>query len=142
MFCREALADLAGSREKIEAAGMKLAIVSLAQPQRSEELVNRFGLGDVPLFDDTAQELYRGFELRRASKAEFVTPTVGLHSARATLRYGFGSPQGDVMQMPGTFVIDRGRIVRAWRPRVLGDRLDPPTLMRAATGRGSPAEAA
>jgi len=138
MFCREALRDLAGSRAKIEGARTKIAIVALAQPERSKQLVESFGLGDLPRFDDTQQQLYREFELNHANLMQLAGPVSALSAVRATLKAGYGKPEGDVWQLQGTFLIHNGKIVRAYRPRMLGDQ---PDLEQLATS-GSPSATA
>ncbi|MCC6574728.1 MAG: hypothetical protein IT462_13190 [Planctomycetes bacterium] len=137
MFCREALRDLAGRRATIEAAGTKIAIVSLAQPARSKELVESFGLGDVPRFDDPRLELYRGFELNRANLMQLAGPVSVLSAVRATLKAGFGAPSGDTRQLGGTFLINQGKVVRAYRSKLLGDQPDLEKL--TVTAAGTPA---
>ncbi len=126
------MADVADQRQAIAASGTQLAFVHQGQQERSESLFARYGLQDLPRVSDPKRELYRAFELRVASPLHFLRPKVwkrGWENVRANKNRG-GRPMGNVLQMPGVFLLHRGEIVRAFRHQTIADRPDYETLAR------------
>jgi hypothetical protein len=62
---------------------------------------------------DPEKRLYKAFSLGRGSIASIASPGVLLRGMR-TMAQGFslGMPHGDVLQMPGVFMIDRQGYIR------------------------------
>jgi peroxiredoxin len=125
-FCREALADLAQSRAEIEQRGLQLALVHMSSDAEAARLFEQYGLEDVERFSDPEQRLYRAFELSRGRFLQLLGPAIWWRGFLTAIvaRHGFGSIQGDGFQMPGVFVLDRGRIVASYRHRTAADRPD------------------
>ncbi len=125
-FCREALADLGAKREKFLAQGVRLAIVGMSST--SEELRAlgaRYGLNDAAWFADPDRLLYRALELNRGTFLQLFGPRVWWRGMVATMRgLGVGRLEGDGFQMPGAFVIHKGKVLRAFRHATAADRPD------------------
>ena len=51
-FCRETLSDLSENRERIENAGVELAVVHMSQPTEAEAMFARYQLGDLHRYSD------------------------------------------------------------------------------------------
>ena len=70
------------------------------------------------MISDPLRELYRMFHLRRMSPLRIIAPSVFLKGLSAISKgHHIGVPQGDVMQLPGVFVIGSdGRVCRAFIP--------------------------
>ena len=68
---------------------------------------------DVPAISDPERALYLGFGLQRASLWSLLRPRAVLHGLRALAKgHGVGRPRGgDVMQMPGVFLVKDEDIV-------------------------------
>ncbi|MCR9218541.1 MAG: SelL-related redox protein [Phycisphaerales bacterium] len=133
-FCREAVADIAKQRTKIEADGTQICFVYMPQtdkagsekPEVAERFFSKYGVGDVHRIADPDQHLYKAFELRRGSLRElfglkvwwrgFLATVFGLHMV--------GKLVGDGFQMPGVFLLKNGRIERAFRHKTAADRPD------------------
>jgi hypothetical protein len=116
-FCREALAQLKQDRAAIEAGGVRIVLVHMTSDEDAQTLFAKYGLDDVPRVADPERKLYEAFELKRGTVAEVIGPKVWWKGFRtAILRgNGFGVPKGDVFQMPGTFLVANGEIIRAYR---------------------------
>lgn len=85
----------------------------------------QYGLDDLPRISDPEQKLYAAFELKRGSLTQVAGPGVWLPGLKSLLSgYLPGIPQGDVLQMPGAFLIHNGRILRAFRHETSADRPD------------------
>lgn len=137
-FCRELLADLAQKREEIESAGIGIVLVHLEQDANVAELADRYGLTDVPRIADPDQRLYEAFNLRRMSPIEMLNPAIWLRGFRTAIlkRHGFGRVKGDVLQMPGVFLIRNGKVVAGYRHKTAASSCDLGPLI-AAAGRTS-----
>lgn len=114
-FCREALADLAKLLPRLREQGVTLALVHMGTPGEAREFLGRYGLGEVAHVSDPECQLYRAFGLKRAGVSALVSPRTWARGATIFTRHGFGVPAGDVLRLPGVFLIERGAIVRAYR---------------------------
>ncbi len=125
-FCREALADLRDRRDSFSSAGTRLALVHMGEDRAAGEFFAGYGLGDTPRFSDPHCRLYRSFGLSRGSLLQLFGPSVWWRGVMAGLfgGHGVGRLAGDGFQMPGAFVVYRGRIVKAFKHRTAADRPD------------------
>jgi hypothetical protein len=84
-----------------------------------------YGLDDVPRVDDQGGVLYRAFGLARGSLWQIAGPPVWLGGLRALVSgHGVGKAGGDVLRMPGVFLIRDGKVVKEFRHRTSADRPD------------------
>ena len=116
-FCREALADLAENRPRIEPEA-NLALVHMGEENAdTAAFFDRYGLGDVPRFSDPDAKLYRAYELGRGRVGQLFGRGVWWRGFVAAIvnRHGVGKLGGDGFQMPGAFVIHRDEIIREYR---------------------------
>ena len=125
-FSREALADLQAQRSAIDARGVRLVIAHLETPSVAEPLLQKYGLGDVPTISDPTAHVYESCGLERGRVGQLMGPRVLWRWLRAALvdRRGAGWTGSDVRRMPGAFLVERGRIVRAFRHATTADRPD------------------
>lgn len=122
-FCREAVADVVAKRSAIEAAGATPVFVHMGEPEQGDAFLARLGAADLPRISDPQRRLHRLAGLNRGSFRELF----GLRNfvrAVAAARYGVGHPVGDPLQMPGTMLLHRGRVLRVHRHRFAGERPD------------------
>ena len=123
-YCREALDDLAQQKQTIEQQGMKPIVVHMSDSIQGAELLKRYGCEGIDHVSDPQRRVYRALELHLGTLSELF----GIQAFRRALiggtifRYGFGRIVGSVLQMPGTFVIRDGQIVKAFRHRSSSER--------------------
>lgn len=128
IYCRESLAELKRLREQIEANGVRIATVHMGSEEQAEELLSLFGLSDVARFSDPERKLYNAFGLERTTLGKMLGPTTWLGMIRAGLRSRslpgnkLKGIVGDVLQMPGVFLINDGRIVGDFKPQRVDKR--------------------
>ncbi len=136
-FCREALADVAMQREKIEAAGLIPVFVHLGAEEQAATLFERYGVADLPRVSDPAAHLYRSLGLARGSFRQLFGLRSWIRGGRAALfdGHGVGRLEGDGFQMPGVFVIRDGRIESAFVHDSPSDRPDYVRLAVEGAGR-------
>ena len=88
-------------------------------------LFESYGLADLSRVSDPERRLYAAFELARGSLGQLVGPRV-IGRAFASLLGGnrSGKIVGDARQMPGAFLLRKGRIVTHHRHAHAGERPD------------------
>ncbi|MCS7025940.1 MAG: AhpC/TSA family protein [Bryobacteraceae bacterium] len=125
-FCREALADLANARAKIEESGVRLVLVHMGTEEQAEQFFRRYQLEDVARISDTNQALYRAFGLTRGSLSKLFGPKVWWRGFQAGVleKHGVGTLVGDGFQMPGVFLLYHGEVIRSYRHQSAADRPD------------------
>ncbi len=131
-FCRRTLADLARVQPLLNENGVALALVHMGTEPEVGRLIARYQLENVPRVCDPECELYRAFDLPRASWRLFI----GLSALRQRFQaavvegHGAGLPAGDTRRLPGAFVLWDGEVESSLRPRRISDRLDFAALAR------------
>lgn len=125
-FCRETLADLSQALPALNAAGIRAVLIHMGSEKRLEALLQRYRLGGVEYITDRSRKLYRAFGLLKSSPfALFSIQRVWRGFQAAILeRHGFGSPDADVLQLSGAFLIHQSLIVCWIRHRTLSGRTD------------------
>lgn len=122
-FCKETLADLATRRESIEAAGIRIAIITMSSPEQNTALATRYNLTNASWFSDPDRIAYRALQLPRGTFLQLFGPRVIVRGIAATLRgHLVGKLQGDGLQMPGAFLIHNHTIIRTFRHTNAADR--------------------
>lgn len=131
-FSRQALADLRDQRRAIEEAGARLVLAHLEDRATARPLLERYALGDVPAISSPDARVYESCGLGRGRLAQLIGPRVLWRWLVAALveRRGAGWTGADVRRMPGAFLVERGRIVRAFRHHTTSDRPDYAALAR------------
>lgn len=128
IYCRESLAELKRLRSQIEAEGVQIAVVHMGTESQAEELLSFFDLSDVERFSDPEQKLYSAFGLERSTIGQLLTPASWMGLLRAGLKSPFIPGKrlkgivGDVMQMPGVFLVSNGSIVSDFKPERVDKR--------------------
>jgi len=100
------------SKARFEDKGFQIVLVGLGTADQAEAFKKKFSLS-FPLICDPEKKLYQAYGLGRGSVASMASPTLLLKGLK-TLSRGHtpGVPQGDVMQMPGVFLIDTSGNIR------------------------------
>jgi hypothetical protein len=98
----------------------------MSEVSQATRLFARFNLESVHHFSDPTCKLYRAFGLQRGTFLQLFGPKVWLRGVLAGLfrRHGVGPLSGDGFRMPGVFLLDRGKIVSAFRAATAADRPD------------------
>ena len=100
------------SKAQFEDNGFQVVLVGLGTPDQAKAFKKRFSLS-FPIICDPEKKLYQTYGLVRGSVASMASPFLLLKGLK-TLSRGHtpGVPQGDVMQMPGVFLIDTSGNIR------------------------------
>lgn len=119
-------------KSKLEQAGIQVVLVGLGTPAEALEFSRQFSV-PFPIIADPGKDLYRTYGLKRANFMQLASPAILLKGLKG-MREGYlpGRPQGDVLQMPGTFVIDReGRILHSHFAQNAADHLSVDAIVAA-----------
>jgi hypothetical protein len=132
-FCREAMADVAAIRPAVAEAGATIAFVHAASPSEAAPWFAKYGLDNVIQISDPERAHYRAFGLGRTRVQSLVDPKVWTRGAASALSHGFGGQTTEMMrQLPGVFLVQRGRILAEYRHSSPADRPDYLGLVRSA----------
>ena len=112
--CKEMLEELVAGRERIEQAGLNIAVITQGTPEATALFAKQFAPGLLCL-SDPERKAYQAFGLERGNLFQtFLNPKIWAAISRARKK-GYNvemPPEGqDAMQMSGTFIISKaGRI--------------------------------
>lgn len=126
-FCREALSDLSKIDHQISDLGVKIAFVHMVDKQTASEHLSSFKFGDNPHIGDPEKQLYQFFGLTKGRFRQLYGLSVMMRGFKAGVLDGHGHAFrsiGDVDQMPGLFMLDKGSIIRSHIYQLSSDRPD------------------
>jgi len=125
-FCREAMADLNERRPEIEATNTTIVLVHQVNDEHAEQIMKVYGLDKLHRISDPKQELYHAFQLHRARWNQVFGLRVWIRGFIAGILNGHlvGPEQGDGWQMPGVFIIHKGKILNKFTHEYASDRPD------------------
>lgn len=84
-----------------------------------------YGLDDLPRISDPDRELYQAFDLQQGTLWQVAGPANWWRGLKAVVGGNrVGRPVGDVLQMPGAFLLHDGKVLRAFRHENPADRPD------------------
>lgn len=125
-FCREAMRDVRKQRTAIEADGMRVVFVHQGpEDDYTRKVFAEEGVADLPRVSDPERRLYRAMGLKRGNLWQMFGVKVWWRSMQALAGGARGGKVvGDAFQMPGVFVVHKGRVVRSMRFASQSDRPD------------------
>lgn len=133
-FCREAMSDVAALKRSIGEAGASVAFIHGASASDAAPWFAKYGLDDVMAVSDPQLLHYRAFGLGRTGAQALIDPQVWTRGAVCALSHGFGAQTPKMMrQLPGVFVVQRGRVLAEYRHSSPADRPDYLALIRSAS---------
>ena len=113
-FCREHIAHLQKDYDRFEKLGVKLGLITVAQPEdtlsfcRDRNLLDHF-----VCLSDPEKQAYQTYGLSRAGVSKLLTANVFMRGFQSVMHgHLVGMPKGDPYQMPGLFIVDRNGIVK------------------------------
>jgi len=133
-FCREAISDIAKRRKILEARGLRIVFVHMANdPDTAEKYFKKYKIHPVDHIADPEKRFYRAFGLGRGTPQQlfglmnwirgFQAAVIEGHGATAYHNYD-SEELGDGFQMPGVFVLHKGEIRNSFIHRYAHDRPD------------------
>lgn len=125
-FCREAMRDVRRRRSEIERDGTRVVFVHQGpEDDYTRQVFTQEGVSDLPRVSDPERSLYRAMGLRRGNLWQMFGVKVWWRSMQAIASGARGGKVvGDAFQMPGVFVIFKGRVLRSMTFKSQSDRPD------------------
>ncbi len=110
-------------REEIEAAGLRIVALGLGEPKHARQFGDKLA-PNVDCLTNEEPTLHAAFGIERGNILRLMAPDAIRAGARAAARgHSQGQATGDAQRLPGTFIIDRGGIVRyAYYGKFAGDQ--------------------
>lgn len=116
-FSREALADIRFSLPALEAAGARVVLVHMSNENEASQLLASYGLADLSRISNPDCSLYKSFGLRKASVNSLLAPRMMARALEAMLNgNGISISSGCSLQLPGLFLIYRGKLLQSFTP--------------------------
>lgn len=110
-FCRDRAKQLKFDYGEIDQRGGEVVFITMGPHERAQQLKDSLRL-PFEVLVDPHRSAYEAFRVPRGDIAKIAGPQVWLSGLGAVLRSGIGTPGDDLMQLQGTFVVDRDGIVR------------------------------
>lgn len=127
-FCREALADIAKERKRIEGLGTKIVLVHMAAAEVAEEFFDKFDLPGIDHISDPECNYYRSFGLGKGTFTQLFGLSTWIRGFDIGVVRGYGleygSHLGDSFQMPGVFILQDGEIKESYIHKLASSRPD------------------
>ncbi|MBK6732104.1 MAG: redoxin domain-containing protein [Bacteroidetes bacterium] len=125
-FCQETLLYMSEHKHLIEEKGIRLLLVYMTEPQVAAEYLEHFNLQDVDQISDPESMLYKRFKLHRGKFLQLlgikvITRWIWLAFSK---RIVFNGVDGDIYQMPGLFLLHKGKIVKQYKYHSSADTPD------------------
>lgn len=125
-FSHDTLLTLATEKEKIVGENARIILVHMADPARAAEILLDYGLESVDAVSDPDRDIYQKLGLRRGSFSKVFGLRIWWKAFKNGLKNGhpIGSIEGDLYQMPGIFVIEKGKVVSKFVHKTIADTPD------------------
>ena len=126
VFCKETLSTLKREHKLIEKLGTKLVIVHMSDESNAANALAKYGLENISRVSDTQLKLYKQFGLEKGEMKQLINIKGVLRMFDLLLFKGIrqGKSDGDVMQMPGAFLVQNGQIKNAFKHETAADSPD------------------
>lgn len=120
-------------QDRLRAAGLAVVLIGLGAPEEARDFRAALKL-PFPVLCDPEQRAYRRYGLLHMSPARELSLGTITHGLADTLRHGLAASRNqDMLQLGGTFVVDRDGIIRfVHRAERMHERPAIDDLLRAA----------
>ncbi|MEZ5014997.1 MAG: SelL-related redox protein [Chitinophagales bacterium] len=122
-FCKETLVHVQKHKKQMEESGIRIVLVHMVSAGAAKPHLEKYGLQDVLQISDPESIIYKQFKLRRGRFGQLFGWKVWMR----WIELGLGKkivnskPAGDVYQMPGIFLLHKGKVVRQFVHRSISD---------------------
>src|SRR5215813_6771919 len=118
------MTEISTKRSSIIAKGTQLAFVHMSNEEQAGKFFASYGLEGAERVSDPQRRLYKLFKLVQGGLPQFLSWKIlkRMFVAGIVNGHGLGKLAGDAFQMPGVFLIQDSRILRAFVHRTVADR--------------------
>jgi peroxiredoxin len=125
-FCRETLSDIAEKMDFLRSKKIQPVFVHMSSEHEAQPILEKYHVEGVPRISDPEKKLYQAFGLQRGKILQLLGLKVWWRGFMSAIieGHGFGKLMGDGFQMPGVFLIHKGKILKDFRHRTAAERPD------------------
>lgn len=129
-FCREAISDIAKRKKRLEKLGITVVFIHMSpEEQIVEQFFKKYKLWPVLHIADPEKKYYASFGLGRGTPQQLFGLMNWIRGFEAGIIEGHGfayhnEELGDGFQMPGVFVLNKGKILTSFIHQQAWDRPD------------------
>lgn len=125
-FCRETTRAISKKRSQIEGKGTRIVLVHMSSEEDAKLFLNNYQIEDIDTLRDPECNLYHLFGLEKGSFSQLMGIRVILRTIESGIfrRNGLGALQGDSFQMPGIFLLNKGKVIKGYRHSYASDSPD------------------
>jgi len=121
-FCKEALADLVPVKQRLESQNIRLVLVHMGEDAYAGQYLAQYGHEQTHRVSDPSCVLYRVMGLERASFWQVFGLKQWWRGGKAALKgHGIGKLVGDGFQMPGVFLVQKGKVLQSYKHEYAAD---------------------
>ncbi len=134
-FCREALEELSRLKRELSDKNISLVLIHMSTEDIATNYFQKYDLLDVDRIADPDCHLYKEFGLLKGTFNQlfgFRSWVRGI-DAGVIKGHGFGMQLGDGFQMPGVFLVRKGKIASEYRHKYASDKPDYMKLVHCPT---------
>lgn len=126
------MAQLRHTKSRFDKIGAQIILVGMGNREQTETFRKTFA-PELSIVCDPERRLYQAYELKRAGLFQMAAPSMLVKGMKALgSGLGMGLPQGDVLQLPGVFIIDtEGRVRFSYHAVNPADHPTPERLLSA-----------
>lgn len=116
-FCRHTLQNIKDNKGEFERHGTTLALVHMVDDNIALAELRNYGLEDALRVSDPDCSLYDAFGLEKGDFGQLFGPKVMYRGIVFGIiqKLGIGGFKGDPWQLPGIFLLHKGKVVKAYR---------------------------
>jgi len=131
-FCRQALADIAEIKPKIEKKGIRIVFVHMSDDETADSYFEKYNIDNPEHISDPKCQLYERFGLVKGSFKQLFGLSTWIKGVPAATvdGHGLGKRMGDDTQMPGIFVLQGGNVHSQYVHKLASNRPDYFTLAK------------
>lgn len=125
VFCKDSMNEISKKKAFIEAQGIKIIMVHMADDELAETYFKQFGIGELEHVSDPECKYYSIFGLVKGSFGQLFglkTWMRGFEIAVTKQMLPSSKRIGDGLQMPGIFLIKNGKIIQSFIHVSVADR--------------------
>lgn len=123
-FTKDTLLDLSEIKDDITASGVRLVVTLMNSDQEISQYLSKYKLENTTYISDPEMDVYKMFNLGKAKIAQIFSTKAIYESVAILFKkkvcHGFLGEDG--MQMPGVFLIHRGKVVNFFIHQTIADR--------------------
>src|SRR5215510_5985691 len=118
------MTEISKKRSSIIAKGTQLAFVHMSNEELAGKFFAGYGLENAERVSDPQRKLYKLFKLVQGGLPQFLTWRIlkRMFVAGVINGHGLGKLAGDAFQMPGVFLIQHSKVLRAFVHRTVADQ--------------------